>query len=274
MGCAREPIVDLPVNDAVSLHGRSATVSFRDGTPRPDLLGTAIRPTYQVIPVVPAGWTTAQPVTVWLLCSEGPKVVSCEDQALWLESVSAQPLPLRNAKVIGHGDATKPGTGWFRSVRDAETRHGVRSDPKAIFITVEEPSSWVPSRAPSPAPEAGPVAGFVALSVAVVLAAILGIGANLFGLIRYDADRKKHGAHARSRILVAWAMSFGCMTIWPTMLLAGPATAVMGLLELKAVRANQAPAASRIPAIAAIANGFGWFALLILAGLFAFLWLP
>jgi hypothetical protein len=117
-------------------------------------------------------------------------------------------LPLQNAKVIPHGDVTKPNTGWHGSVRDAETRHGIRSDPRAVFVTVDEPAAWTPSHAPpTPPPTEGPVAFVIATIVVTILVMIAMIGGNVFAVIRYEADKKKQGAPASRRALGAWAHS-------------------------------------------------------------------
>jgi hypothetical protein len=268
-GCKNQPPVqDLPVASAPSLHGSSSIVSFRDGTLRPDLHGKSDRkPVYHVVPVVPDGWTKEQPVTLWVLCQDGPKAGRCDDPTLWLESLSAQPLPLKNAKVIPHGDVTKPNTGWHSSVRDAETRHGIRSDPRAVFVTVEEPAAWTPSHAPpAPPPTKGPVVLVIATIAVTILVMIAMIGGNVFAVIRYEADRKKQGAPASRRALGAWAAAALCPMIWPTIFVVSPLAIVLSILELRAIRRGTAPAASRIPAVAAIVNGVGWVLLVVGGG--------
>jgi hypothetical protein len=276
-GCKKQPPVqDLPVASAPSLRGSSSIVSFRDGAPRTDLHGQSDRkPVYHVVPVVPDGWAKEQPITLWVLCQEGPKAGTCDDPTRWLESLSAQPLPLENAKVIPHGDVTKPNTGWYSSVRDAETRHGILSDPRAVFITVEEPAAWTPSHAPTPPPTKGPLAIVIATIAATILVMIAMIGGNVFAVIRYEKDRKKHGAPASRRALGSWAAAALCPMIWPTIFVVSPVAIVLSILELRAMRRGTAPAASRIPAVAAIVNAVGWVLLVVVGGgiaLFAATW--
>ncbi len=268
-GCSTQPpIRDLPLADAPSLHGKSASVSFRDGAPRTDLHAHSDRkPVYHVVPVVPDGWTKDTPVTVWVLCQSGPKAGSCDDPSLWLESLAAQPLPLQNAKVIPHGDVTKPNTGWHDSVKDAEARHGVRSDPRAVFVTVDEPAAWTPSHSPpTPAPAKGPIGVVIATIAIAIVSLVAMIGGNVFAVIRYERDRKKHGAPASRRALGAWAAAAFCPMIWPTILFISPVAVVLGILELRSVRRGTAPAASRIPSLAAIVNGVGWWLLIVVGG--------
>jgi hypothetical protein len=138
---------NVRVADAAWLHGRSDFVSFRDGVVRTDLLGTYAyngraprsRPTaaYQVVPLVPEGWTADQPVRLWVLCAKGPQTGNCVDPARWialLEREVRAGRPLRNGRVIPHGDVENEGTGWYYSTQDAEDRHGVSTHPEAIFI--------------------------------------------------------------------------------------------------------------------------------------------
>jgi hypothetical protein len=54
--------------------------------------------------------------------------------------------------------------------------------------------------------------------------------------------------------------------IWPTIFVVSPLAIVLSILELRAIRRGTAPAASRIPAVAAIVNGVGWVLLVVGGG--------
>ena len=83
------------------------------------------------------GWSPSEPVHIWVLCADGPETGDCIDPARWIglldESVRAG-SPLENARVVPHADVTREDTGWRSATRDATSRHGVASDPRAMVV--------------------------------------------------------------------------------------------------------------------------------------------
>ncbi len=90
-----------------------------------------------VIPVTAPDWDRADPVTLWITFSSFRKEVGAEIRAL--EEAIAR------GTVIGvHRDfpARKKGvlrgaSAWQNAVADAESRHGIKSDPRAPIVSWE-----------------------------------------------------------------------------------------------------------------------------------------
>lgn len=140
----------LPATLATLPSLRDAFVTLGDGVPQPAYLGSYVHVTqgsrgrsglqasYQIVPLVPADWTPAQPIKVWLWCNDGPETRNCQDPARWLSLLETAGVPGRSARVIAHADVRRTGSGWNLSVIDAERRHGVRTDPEALFVSWPE----------------------------------------------------------------------------------------------------------------------------------------
>ncbi len=123
----RAIIRDLAVRDAPSYPDAGGFV-FRDGAVRGDLWGEVTRPgktsrDFSAAPVVPEGWTSDAPITVWAVCEE---IYGC---------ARAWEQPLR----AGVRPTGPPNEYLAKAIADAESRRGLTSAPGAILI------HWVPS---------------------------------------------------------------------------------------------------------------------------------
>lgn len=130
------------------------------GTPRPDLIGVhSWRNSTSIarggpgsgsgselfmfaMPVVPEGWTEADPVPLWLTASS--KASRGGDPAPWIAE-STEALG-GDAPVVGkvrdYADR-EPGfrttSGWQKAIDVAETEHGITSDPQAPVVMWPDP---------------------------------------------------------------------------------------------------------------------------------------
>lgn len=91
-----------------------------------------------VIPVTERGWKKSDPVTLWITFASFKRDVSREIRGI-------QAALDRGAVVGVHRDFPSRDTGalrgvsaWQKAVADAETRHGIKSDPRAPIV------AWVP----------------------------------------------------------------------------------------------------------------------------------
>jgi hypothetical protein len=126
----------------VPARAAAGAFTFADGAVRADLRGQhyavssgsrgrhrSSRWSY-VAPVVPEDWTAELPVTVWAACGE---IASCRES--WDK-------PFRAGLRLN--PETRSLKDFELAVRDAESRHGLRSHPGAIFITwVESPRAAI-----------------------------------------------------------------------------------------------------------------------------------
>lgn len=137
--------VDLASVSEATGHRAGTTVTFT-GVARTDVRGIDVYGTKHpksvgrkefdhhemwVVPVDDAAGSPTDPVTLWVT----PSMVIPEgqDPSPWFDQLKAEfdgkPQTL---KVRGSADESK--AGWAKAIADAETRHGVRSDPKAIVV--------------------------------------------------------------------------------------------------------------------------------------------
>jgi hypothetical protein len=129
----------VSVTEVEALRGTSDYVSFADGVPRSDLVGSYVKKKaiYHMAPLVPNDWELEQPVKLWVICRKGPLTGDCVDPARWvalLESARRSGAPLENARVVSHADVTNDDAGWHRATYDAKRHHGVETHPRAIVV--------------------------------------------------------------------------------------------------------------------------------------------
>jgi|GEM_PF-3454345 len=128
-------VKDITLADVPS-HSTAGGFTFNEGTVRTDLEGRYLSTRvdvnrrresrwYYVAPVVPEGWTADDPVAVWGSCSD---IASCREE--WK-------TPHRAGVRLNPETVTMKD--YQEAARDAESRHGLRSHPGAVFIT------WVAS---------------------------------------------------------------------------------------------------------------------------------
>jgi hypothetical protein len=148
---APEPPVELDSVADAPRHHEAKRLSFQGG-PRPDLVGETSwmaqttngrsrgprrEMWMHVVPVVPSGWNPEHPVPLWVTSSDNGEQVGD-----WMKQLARLDREKVVGKVVDYA-GREPGfrteSGWQRAIQDAESKHGIESDPHAPVVMWPEP---------------------------------------------------------------------------------------------------------------------------------------
>jgi hypothetical protein len=156
-GLGPEPTpVELASVAEAPAHFEAERLSF-SGTAKPELFGrndwintssaemgnsVSSKHSMFVVPVVPEGWTPADPVPLWItrpgIRADDPGPWLVETERVATERVTGRVVDF--AKRDPSSGLGRKQSGWQKAIRAAEAEHGIRSDPHAPIVTWPEKS--------------------------------------------------------------------------------------------------------------------------------------